>query len=159
MPLPHSLRCTSAYLFRYRQLGTLKANVEQTNLIFDNKITMSPEQIGNYLRSHRRTSGLSQHELAQIVGYLTRFQVARHEQSASIPALIIAVSYEVIFRVSISELFPGLYQTVEAQIERELGKMEEELQESTAKGHKAAVIARKLEWLWERRNPQNQLTH
>jgi DNA-binding XRE family transcriptional regulator len=115
---------------------------------------MSPEQIGNYLRSHRRTSGLSQRDLARIVGYLTRFQVARHEQSAAIPVLIIAVSYEVVFRVPLREIFPGLYKAVETRIETELSSMEQELQESTAKGRRAAIIARKLEWLWARRNDE-----
>jgi DNA-binding XRE family transcriptional regulator len=115
---------------------------------------MSPEHIGNYLRSHRRTCGLSQHELAHIVGYLTRFQVARHEDSAAIPALMVAISYEIVFRVPINEMFPGLYRSVEARIEEQLGMLEQKLQESTAKGREAAFIARKLEWLWTRRNPE-----
>lgn len=113
---------------------------------------MSLEQIGNFLRSHRRTSGLSQRELARIVGYLTPFQVARHEQSSAIPALLIAISYEVVFRVSLSEIFPGLYRSVETKIEEVLSNMEQELQECTAKGRKAAIIARKLEWMWARRS-------
>ncbi len=113
---------------------------------------MSPEQIGNYLRSHRRTSGLSQRELARIVGYLTRFQVARHEQSSAVPVLMIAIAYEVVFRVPLREIFSGLYRTIEARIEHELDDIEQELHESTVKGRKAEVIARKLEWMWERRN-------
>jgi len=115
---------------------------------------MALEQIANYLRSHRRKSGLSQRELAEIVGYVTGFQVSNHERSVAIPALLIAVGYEVTFRVSIAELFPGLYGTVEAKIEDYLAQLEEELQQSTAKGRRAASIARKLEWLWERRNSE-----
>lgn len=112
------------------------------------------EQIANYLRSHRRKSGLSQKELAQIVGYITAAPVSEHERSVAIPALLIALGYEVIFRVPISELFPGLYQTVEANIEEQLSNIEIDLQQSTASGREAAVIARKLEWLWERKNPE-----
>lgn len=115
---------------------------------------MSPEQMGNYLRSHRRMSGLSQEELADLVGYLTRSQVSRHEQSAAIPALVIAISYEVVFRVRISEIFPGLYRTVEARIEEQLAKLENQLHESSAKGRNAAFIARKLEWICMRREPE-----
>lgn len=114
---------------------------------------MTLEQIANYLRSHRRRSGLSQRELAQIVGFLTGFPVSQHERSAGIPALLIALSYEIVFRVPVSELFPGLYRAVEERIEEQLTSIENELQESTAKGRRAAYIARKLEWLWERRNP------
>jgi transcriptional regulator with XRE-family HTH domain len=115
---------------------------------------MALERIANYLRSHRRKSGLSQRELAQIVGFLTGVQVSKHERSTAIPALLIAVGYEAIFHVSLSELFPGIYQSVETRIEEYLANMEEELQQSTAKGRQAALIARKLEWLWERRNAE-----
>lgn len=114
---------------------------------------MPPKHYGNYLRSLRRMSGLSQHELAEIVGFLTRFQVARHEQSSAIPAFIVAVSYEIVFRTSIRELFPELYRSLETKIEEQLAHMEEKLQESTAKGREATITARKLEWLWSRRNP------
>jgi DNA-binding XRE family transcriptional regulator len=115
---------------------------------------MTVEQISNYLRSHRRKSGLSQRELAHIVGYDTQAPVSEHERSVAIPALLIALSYEVVFRVPLSELFPALYRTVEVNIEEQLTRMEDELQQSSAKGHRAAYIARKLEWLWERRNQE-----
>ena len=115
---------------------------------------MTLKQIANYLRLHRRKSGLSQRELASIVGALTEVPISRHERSVTMPDLLIAVGYEVIFRAPISELFPGFYQTLEASIEERLADMEKELQESTAKGRRAASIARKLEWLWERKNPE-----
>jgi DNA-binding XRE family transcriptional regulator len=115
---------------------------------------MTIEQIANYLRSHRRKSGLSQRELAHIVGYVTQAPVSEHERSVTIPALLIALSYEIVFRVPLSELFPALYRTVEAKIEEQLMGIETELQESTAKGRQAAYVARKLEWLWERRNQE-----
>ncbi len=114
---------------------------------------MTIEQIANYLRSHRRKSGLSQRELAHIVGYITQAPVSEHERSVAIPALLIALSYEIVFRVPISELFPALYRTVETNVEEQLTSIEMELQESSAKGRRAAYVARKLEWLWERRNP------
>jgi transcriptional regulator with XRE-family HTH domain len=112
------------------------------------------EQIGNYLRSHRRKSGLSQRELAHIVGFLSGIPVSRQERSVTIPTLLIALGYEAVFRVPVSELFPGLYRTVEASIEEQLESMENELQQSSTKGRQAAFIARKLEWLWERRNKE-----
>ena len=115
---------------------------------------MTLKQIANYLRAHRRRCGLSQRELAEIVGYITQAPVSDHERSVTIPGLLIALSYEIVFRVPISELFPGLYRTVEAQVEEQLARIETELQDSSAKGKRAAFIARKLEWLWERRNPE-----
>jgi DNA-binding XRE family transcriptional regulator len=115
---------------------------------------MTITEIANYLRSHRRRSGLSQRELAHIIGYVTQAPVSEHERSVTIPALLIALSYEVVFRVPLSELFPALYRTVEINIEEQLTRMEDELQQSSAKGRRAVYIARKLEWLWERRNQE-----
>ena len=116
---------------------------------------MTLEQIASYLRTHRKKSGLSQRELASILGFLTEIQVSRHERSVTIPGLMIALGYEAIFRAPISEIFPGLFRAVEASIEDRLAILENELQQSTSKGRKAASIARKLEWLWERRNPES----
>jgi hypothetical protein len=64
-----------------------------------------------------------------------------------------AFGYEIIFRVPISELFPGLYQTVAVGIEERLAKMENELHQSTLKGRSAIPIACKLEFLCERKSP------
>jgi len=113
---------------------------------------MTLEQIANRLRSHRRMSGLNQCELAHIVGFLSGIPVSRQERSVTIPTLLIALGYEAVFRVPVSELFPGLYRMVEESIEEQLENMENKLQQSSAKGRQAAYIARKLEWLWERKN-------
>lgn len=113
---------------------------------------MTLDHFSSYLRTHRKKSGFSQRELAAVLGFLTEIQVSRHERSVTIPGLMIALGYEAIFRAPISEIFPGLYRAVEAGIEDRLEDMENELQQSTVKGRKAASIARKLEWLWERKN-------
>jgi hypothetical protein len=72
-----------------------------------------------------------------------------------VPNLLTALAYEVIFREPISDLFPGLYQAVEAGIEERLTKMEEELYQSTAKGRDAVPIARKLEFLRARKSGES----
>jgi DNA-binding XRE family transcriptional regulator len=98
-------------------------------------------------------SGMSQRELAEIVGLIAHHQVSTHERSVAIPSLLVALSYEAIFCVPLVELFPGLYETVRLNVDERLSEMERTLQESSAKGRRAHVIARQLEWLWERRNP------
>ena len=79
--------------------------------------------------------------------------MSRHERSNSTPPFRVALGYEAIFRVPVSELFPGAYGTMKQAIEIRLAKMEHDLQQSGVKGRAAAMIARKLEWMWERRNP------
>jgi DNA-binding XRE family transcriptional regulator len=108
----------------------------------------------SYLRSHRKQSGLSQRELAQLLGYPNQGQVSRHERVACLPPFLIALSYQAIFRIPVSEIFPGVYESTKQVIEERLVKMENDLQQRSAKGRNAAMIARKLEWLWERQNPE-----
>jgi transcriptional regulator with XRE-family HTH domain len=107
--------------------------------------------IASYLRSHRLKSGFSRRELAEIVGSLTEIQVARHERSHMLPSLMAALSYEAIFQTPISELFPGLYETIAQGIEERLSALEHALENSSAQGNKANIIATKLIWLNERK--------
>jgi hypothetical protein len=90
--------------------------------------------------------------LANILGLVTELQISRHERSLTLPLFLTAISYEIVFQVPLSELFPGVYETVHQNVEKRLGELEEQLHQSSAKGREATVIARKLEWLCERRN-------
>jgi DNA-binding XRE family transcriptional regulator len=115
---------------------------------------MNQPHLASYLRSHRKHSGLSQRELAHLLGYPDEGQVSRHERSYCIPSCLIALSYQAIFRVPVSDIFPVAYEAVRQTIEERLAKMEHDLHQSSTKGRNAAMIARKLEWMWERQNPE-----
>ena len=114
---------------------------------------MESQLAASYLRMYRKKSWLSQRELAEVLGLITEWRISEHERSISVPHLLTAMSYEIVFNVPISKLFPGIYETVRENIESRLGKLESRLQESNAKGRAAVPIARKLEWLCERKNP------
>ena len=115
---------------------------------------MSHSHLASYLRTHRKQSGLSQRELARLLGYPDEGQVSRHERLYCVPPFQIALRYQAVFRVPISDLFPGAYETAKEAIEARLTQMEHDLHECSAKGRNAATIARKLEWMWERQNPE-----
>jgi transcriptional regulator with XRE-family HTH domain len=119
---------------------------------------MTLDPIAAHLRTLRKRSGLSQKELAHILGFRSGVPISRHERSDSVPDLLTAFGFEAIFRVPISKLFPGLYQTVEVGLEERLAKMEDELHQSTAKGRDATPIARKLEFFGERKNTDSNNT-
>jgi DNA-binding XRE family transcriptional regulator len=108
--------------------------------------------LANYLRAHRRKTGITQHELAQFLGYGTHGAVSRHERLEAIPSLVVALSYQVLYRIPVSEIFVGLTETVEFHIEAQLATFENYLGEQSAVGNRAAMTAHKLEWLSERRN-------
>jgi hypothetical protein len=68
---------------------------------------------------------------------------------------MIALSYQAIFQVPVSDLFPGAYEATKQVIEERLAKMKDDLHQCSAKGRSAAMIARKLEWMWERENQES----
>jgi DNA-binding XRE family transcriptional regulator len=107
--------------------------------------------LASYLRSHRLKSGFSRRELAEIVGLFNATQVGRHERSNMLPSLMAALSYQAIFQAPIAELFPGLYETITQGIEERLLALEQTLQEKSARGRNAHIIALKLVWLNQRK--------
>lgn len=107
----------------------------------------------NCVRSCRKHAGLSQRELATILGYCDEGVVSRHELFRSVPPLLIALGYEVIFQTSISDLFPGLKQTIESAIEKNLTDFESKLIEKAASAPRSQVglLNHKIQWLNGRR--------
>lgn len=113
---------------------------------------MKERELGNYLRSHRRKSGLSQRQLGELLGYGNECQVSRHERSEVMPPLDSALGYHIVFRVPIGVLFPRIYEDVREAVETRLGRLEISLQSSTVRGREAEVIAQILMWMMERRD-------
>jgi len=108
--------------------------------------------LANYLRAHRRKTGLTQHDLARVLGYESYGAISRHERFEVVPSLVMALSYQILFQVPVSEMFAGLTDTVEFDVESRLAEFEAHLGEQSGHSPRAAAIARKLEWLSERRS-------
>lgn len=81
---------------------------------------MPPNKLDNYLRTHRKKLGLSQREVAFLLGCHSGAKVSRYERSARIPTLNVILAYEVIFQKPARELFAGLYDRAERQTMRNL---------------------------------------
>ena len=83
-----SRTCTPCYL-SFLAVNALTRYPEQQRSAKHtrNHSNMSKKIAGNYLRRHRRTRGLSQRELALLVGYKQQWQVSRHELSKTMPPL------------------------------------------------------------------------
>lgn len=114
------------------------------------------QRLTNYLRMHRRKSGLSQRELERVLGY-RRGAVSQHEVVKAIPPLRVAIAYEIIYRTPVVELFAGLRDTIADQIEARLALMEETLGQRSGRDRYANATAKKLMWLSERRSPDTEL--
>jgi DNA-binding XRE family transcriptional regulator len=112
---------------------------------------MKNQILGNYLRTHRKKSGLTQLELGLFLGYRDEGPVSLHERNRTVPPLIAALAYEVIFRVPVSVLFQGLHAEVRRTMEGNLAEFEDHLQRRSGKGRGANETAQKLTWLRQRR--------
>jgi DNA-binding XRE family transcriptional regulator len=103
----------------------------------------------NHLRTHRKQSGFNQQEMGAILG-CDAGAVSKFEWSHRLPPLQLALALEVVFMVPVSELFSGLSEAVRNPIEKRLSEMEAALGSRSGRGPRAAVTAKKLEWLMER---------
>lgn len=69
-------------------------------------------KLKNYLRRHRKASGLSQEDLAFLLGCREGSKVSRYEHFSRQPSLRTALACESIFEVTVRELFAGPFDEV-----------------------------------------------
>lgn len=72
-----------------------------------------PNKLLNYLRTYRKGIGLTQDEVAYLLGCRSGAKVSRYERFGRQPNLETVLAYEAIFRIPARELFAGLNQGVE----------------------------------------------
>jgi transcriptional regulator with XRE-family HTH domain len=65
---------------------------------------------------YRKRSGLSQSEIAELLGCQHGSKVSRYERSARCPGLETLLAYEVIFSGSGREFFEGRYANIERDV-------------------------------------------
>lgn len=81
--------------------------------------SMASHKLPNYLRLYRKRLGLSQYEVAFLLGWDDGSQPSRYEHFSRMPELRTALAFAVIFRVPVQELFSGEYQKVERAVCRQ----------------------------------------
>ena len=100
-------------------------------------------KLPNYLRMHRKRSGLSQDETALLLGYPNGQQVSRYEGFARQPPLKTMLAYEALFGVPVRELLGGVYEQQVTAIQNRARQLKEKLEQEEPNRR----IARKLELL------------
>lgn len=78
---------------------------------------MANHSLPNYLRARRKSAGLSQEDIAFLLGFHSS-HICRYERFRRTPGFRIAVAFEVIFKAPIRTLFHGDYRAVEKFIRR-----------------------------------------
>src|ERR1700675_2789858 len=107
---------------------------------------MASQKLEHYLRACRRRSGLSQGEVAYLLGSKTRNQVYRYERRQQAPPLRAALAFQALFGTSVSEIFPGVYESVQKELKRRARELALGLQTQNGKRNHR-VTAQKLQWL------------
>ncbi len=102
-------------------------------------------RLPNYLRAHRKTAGLSQRELAFLLGCGDGAKICRYEHGAQQPSLESVLAYEAVFGAPARELFAGVFEKVEERIQERAQSLARKL--SAAKptprtSHKVALLSR-----------------
>jgi len=87
-----------------------------------------PCRLQNYLRISRKRAGLSQREVAILVGCSDGSEVSRHERFTRRPTLATAFLYEKLFDVPVSELFAGITEEAEETLYHRARLLTEELE-------------------------------
>jgi DNA-binding XRE family transcriptional regulator len=101
-----------------------KLNVKSITHIL--KTEMNSQSVGTYLRFLRKRSGLSQRDLAEIIGTISASDVSRHERSRVLPSILTAFGYQTVFGKTVSDIFPGAFYTVRAVVKDRLRNFERE---------------------------------
>ncbi len=81
----------------------------------------------NHLGAQRKRWKLSNHELAQLLGYRFKSAVFRAEKNARPPTIRFALACEVVFGKPACELFPTFYAEIEDAVMRRAAKFDEAL--------------------------------
>ena len=73
-----------------------------------------------YLRTHRRVWGLTQPELASLMGFKTAAHLSRIENGKRTPTVESALACQVLFGIPPAAMFPHAYEAVEERVIREV---------------------------------------
>jgi transcriptional regulator with XRE-family HTH domain len=114
---------------------------------------MRPRRLPNYLRTHRKQSGLTQEEVAFLLGWEDGGQVSRYEKRHRLPPLETALACEAVFGVPVSELFAGVREEIVKDIEKRRAELKHRLQAESSDGSAALLTAHKLRWIDSRERP------
>ena len=105
-----------------------------------------------YLHTHRRQWGVTQEELAFLLGSKSASVASRLERRERDPSLKVAFACQVIFGVVPDELFPKLYAEVEDAVRCRAHELHERLQGNPSKTTRAKLelLEDALRWAKER---------
>jgi len=107
---------------------------------------MATRRLPNYLRTHRKYSGLSQSEVSFLIRLKDKSELSRYERSARQPSLRTALACQELYGVAVSDLFAGLSDLVTKDTRHQMKKLQTRLQPESM-GNR---IMQKFQWISHR---------
>jgi transcriptional regulator with XRE-family HTH domain len=100
--------------------------------------------LDNYISMHRKAAGLSQDELAVLLGVGGRSAVAKYELALRMPELEAAIAFEIIFDEPIQSVFAGVAHRIQNSIRSRARALSEATPEKqmASNADKIATLAR-----------------
>ena len=95
-------------------------------------MTHAKRKVLCYLRTHRRVWGLTQWELASLMGFESSTHVSRIENGKRTPTVEVAFVCQVIFGIPPSAMFPNVYALVEDKAMRNIYRLHLALKHTTS---------------------------
>jgi transcriptional regulator with XRE-family HTH domain len=80
-----------------------------------------------YLRAHRRKWGLTQVELARLIGLASCSAVSRIERAERVPTTATVIACSIVFGLAMPDLFPSLHGEVEEAVKAAVMTLLEEI--------------------------------
>ena len=100
-------------------------------------------KLDNYLKTYRKRAGLTQDELAFLLGDANGTKISRLEKSLRQPDFQTALACQIFFGVSAKEIFPSIF----AKVERQVLKRAHLLSRKLNKPHRNRTVDYKLKVL------------
>ena len=114
---------------------------------------MASPRLENYLRTYRKRSGLTQREVAFLLGSKNGAQLSRYEKHRRLPPLHTALAFETIFKIPLPELFAGLRESVGRETSERIEKLDADVHAHNNSKRQTRLNARKPSWIAEHHGP------
>ena len=110
---------------------------------------MPHHHLDNYLGMHRRRTGLTQREIAFLFGCKDGATLSRYERRQRVPPLRVAIACSAIYKVPVTELFPGIREQVDRDLVARIGRLGADLVAKSKDDKDHKTHHQKLAWLAE----------
>jgi len=99
------------------------------------------QPLPHYLRTHRLELGLTQDEIAFLLGASDGSRISRHESFKRMPDLNVALGYAAIHQAPLQDIFGGKYMKVAACVLQRAKVLREKLGSEPADTRKVEILS------------------